>query len=99
MASMGKTFSFRTCMERLRRRARWDEGMAGGRSRVRKWVRSEGIEACRRANQWAERRVRREPLDGIPCGLFSWKFYWNYEDTHILHDYIVCRDTIRSHEE
>jgi len=53
-------------MERFRRRACWEAGMTEGRARVRKWVRSSGMRVGRRANQWAERRVRRRPFEGMP---------------------------------
>jgi len=37
-----------------------------GRSSVIKCVWRDGMDDCRNANQCADRRVRREPLDGIP---------------------------------
>jgi hypothetical protein len=34
-----------------------------------KWVRRPGTRVGSTENQWLERRVRREPLDGTPYGL------------------------------
>lgn len=41
--------------------------MEGGRVRVRKCVFRVGIRLERTLNQCAERRVRRGPLEGMPC--------------------------------
>jgi hypothetical protein len=63
-------------MERRRRREERVPGeMEGGMARVRKCVFSEGIRDWRRANQWAERSVRRGPLEGMPCGGISGNYY------------------------
>lgn len=68
MASMGNTFSLRTCIERFWRAGRIDSGTRDGRSRVRKCVRRVGTLALRSWNQWVVRRVRRVPLLGTGCG-------------------------------
>jgi len=38
-----------------------------GERSVKKWVRKFGIRVGRRVNQYAESKVRRVPLDGMPC--------------------------------
>lgn len=44
-----------------------EAGIAAGSWSVRKWVRKEGMRVVRTVNQWADRRVKSMPLDGIPC--------------------------------
>lgn len=53
-------------MERFCKRACWACGIEEGSERVMKWVWREGRRVGRTLNQWAERRLRSRPLDGIP---------------------------------
>jgi len=54
-------------MERFLRAVAWAVGMEEGRSSVMRWWWREGRRVWRTENQWAERRVRRGPLEGMPC--------------------------------
>lgn len=53
-------------MERFRRVGARDWGIELGRAKVMKCVRRLGTKVGRTENQCAERRVRSEPLEGMP---------------------------------